>query len=242
MPPRKARRKRAAALAESALNGPTDETMPNILTTNIDREQHAKNILQDIENEVEIRCQKIQKEADVLALQLKHSFSVELVRIPKGVRSMPLKKFCEEYGEDISTYLKVLMDNSIQQHANKSTGKRVHAPITSLQESNVPQTPYGYQETPACPPTKLRAPRPGELMLSAKGSPLGIAGATNVELKDEGKVRIALELQDGQKLDLDPNDSRMVHLPDEMKITARSKLKNLQNEIHDLLSKLDTTN
>lgn len=49
--------------------------------------------------QVEARCKRLQLEAESLVMSLRNSFQVELMKIPKSVRSMSLKEFCEHYGQ-----------------------------------------------------------------------------------------------------------------------------------------------
>ncbi|CAM9894475.1 unnamed protein product, partial [Heterosigma akashiwo] len=202
--------------------------------------------LEDIGNEVEIRCQKIRQEADVLSMSLKNAFHVEMVRIPKNIRSMSLKEFCETYGEDIATLLKISMESSFEsQTAVKPNSRMLATPAHHVR--SVAQTPGFFPQTPACPPTALRAPRPGELMLSANGSPLGQMGepGTTVKLRPNSATGVAtitvdLQLGDGRTVALDPTaENAAANLDGDIKKEALSKLKNLQDEIHSLLSQLE---
>jgi len=242
MAPKRTRRQKGEILTQAVLNeeGNTTGLSSTLGIHNTDIEIHAKAIIEDIENEVEIRCQKIMHEATTLATSLKNAFSIELVKVPKLIRNMSVKQFCEEHGGDFKAVLKLSVDENLRKQM--SAGQGFQSTLTTPAHiRKIAQTPGFTSGTPACPPTALRQPRPGEIVLSSNGSPLAIReneGRAQVIVKETGKSHIALELQGGQQLDLAASDE-LTSLPEEVRQTAMSRLKILQEEIHGILSQLE---
>jgi hypothetical protein len=48
---------------------------------------------------VDNRCKRLALEAESCVMSLRNTFHVELLRIPKSVRQMSLRAFCQQYGE-----------------------------------------------------------------------------------------------------------------------------------------------
>lgn len=58
-----------------------------------------KGILEEYDNEVEARCLHMQTQADGLVMGLRNSLHMELMKLPKRVRTMPLSQFLKEQPE-----------------------------------------------------------------------------------------------------------------------------------------------
>ena len=60
-------------------------------------------ILDEYDLEVESRCLSMQSQAEHLAMGLRNTLHMELMKLPKKVRSMPMHQFLKEYqGETLS--------------------------------------------------------------------------------------------------------------------------------------------
>ncbi|CAM9864485.1 unnamed protein product, partial [Phaeothamnion confervicola] len=49
---------------------------------------------------VDARCRAVLAEAENCKLALRNKLRLEMLRLPKRVRAMPLREFCEEFGEN----------------------------------------------------------------------------------------------------------------------------------------------
>lgn len=91
MPPAKGKRKagRGAAVANEKSQGVRE----------IDAEVFQA-MLQDLDAQVEARCQEMQAETEKLKDVIRAHLAAEKLKLSKAIRQMPLKQFFEEYGED----------------------------------------------------------------------------------------------------------------------------------------------
>ena len=64
--------------------------------------------------QVELRCQRIQDEADRVKAALWTKHSVQKLKLPKSVRCMPLRQFFDGYGADV----RVVMYDAVQCKTN----------------------------------------------------------------------------------------------------------------------------
>ena len=53
---------------------------------------HVSAYISDLEDEVAIRCQKIQNTAETACMSLRNSLQIALMKIPKSVRRMTVKE------------------------------------------------------------------------------------------------------------------------------------------------------
>lgn len=67
---------------------------------------------------VEARCAAIRAEARRMVSSIKSNFSVEMMKIPKKIRTMALSEFVNECGGDIAT---VLARNRKRAHASRGS-------------------------------------------------------------------------------------------------------------------------
>ncbi len=54
---------------------------------------------------VEARCEALKAHAAELATSFRNQLSIELIKIPKAIREMPMKEFVEKYGGDLNVYI-----------------------------------------------------------------------------------------------------------------------------------------
>eukprot|EP00884_Botryococcus_braunii_P008264 jgi/Botrbrau1/17439/Bobra.0054s0029.1 len=148
----------------------------------------AMEILQRLEDEVQVRVNKIKSVATSAAAAIQNHFRVQLLKLPKKVRSMPVTQFREEFSGDIAAA--VLQDLTSRLEASKVVSSQTLATALKNQRDR-----GAIAETPAvaCTTRKRkamtegkenscmgndamihpRAPVLGEMAFSAQGSPLG---------------------------------------------------------------------
>mmetsp|Transcript_19219 Transcript_19219/g.24939 ORF Transcript_19219/g.24939 Transcript_19219/m.24939 type:complete len:235 (-) Transcript_19219:168-872(-) len=133
-------------------------------------------VLLELERESERRVKKMRRAMDDMKQSFLNAFQVELVKIPRRVRSMKLRTFIEEYGGSVDEALKRATDPSRS--------------ITQI--SATPRAPMS-RPLPAS-----RTARPGETLLSVNGSPLLPSGlslsgskvAATVKIKNNTRSRL----------------------------------------------------
>lgn len=118
-------------------------------------------------------------EAERLAKSTKTKLNVEICKLPREVREMPLQRFQQEFGEDVQAAGKASLKANIQKMGggrgtrSQTRGSVAGAPITN---NHAMQTPASSKVNPAAlqtPMSTARAPKSGEVILSSNGSPLG---------------------------------------------------------------------
>eukprot|EP00742_Colponemidia_sp_Colp-10_P007099 GILJ01007622.1.p1 GENE.GILJ01007622.1~~GILJ01007622.1.p1 ORF type:complete len:212 (-),score=42.03 GILJ01007622.1:218-853(-) len=113
---------------------------------NDDPRQNA--LLEEFQLEIDSRCRALQTSAEDVILSLRNAFHVELMKIPKKIRMMPLSEFQAAYEGDISDILKADIQKMQQQMeakhkamTPKSTRKKPRtSPKKAVAESGT-QTP-----------------------------------------------------------------------------------------------------
>lgn len=113
----------------------------------------VEDALQDLEAEVESRCATLRAMADDAATALRQELKLQLLKLPKKVRSMPLQEFKEKFSEDINAVL--------LQNINSKLGDTVVASAASPKQA-VPRTVSRSrkrkvdEDAPKAPGTALR--------------------------------------------------------------------------------------
>lgn len=68
-------------------------------------EEEVKLKLEELKIEMEAKCAELRAEARRMVSSIKSNFGVEMMKIPKKIRSMPLSEFMTECGGDLSAVL-----------------------------------------------------------------------------------------------------------------------------------------
>jgi hypothetical protein len=129
------------------------------------------NLLQELEKQVESKCSQIQKDTDFMISSIQQAFQLELIKLPKQVQQMSVRRFKEEYGDSLEAVTRGAMStkpsNSVMQ-ANAAKENR------NIQQREVFQTPsHKGNNSKVMQTPSQRGPREGEQLVSANGSPLG---------------------------------------------------------------------
>ena len=128
-------------------------------------------MLQDLNVDVETRCQQMQKEIEFMISSIQQAFQLELIKLPTQVKQMSLSKFKQEFGDSLESVTKT----SIAGTAVKAPAVPQSAAKSRRPNISVFQTPSNHSKTSSLlgNQTVLRAPHEGETILSTNGSPLG---------------------------------------------------------------------
>lgn len=199
---------------ENAASGSSQEAKRNVMR------EKLLHIIKGGELELEERCENLTEKYKMISTKVENAFSVQLMRLPKSVQSMPMELFKTKYGYDI----KAACGNNF---TSRSTLGRMNAPNGTMASSNtfvVPQTPSVAKPKPlvafsAIKTSFVRRQREG-----------GIHDATFAP-------KIELELTDavtGKNIDAnDPEAAKS--LTSESKQEVRAHLTSLQSQIATLM-------
>ena len=149
------------------------------------RAAKVRSLTEELEAQVESRCAKLMEVAEDAVVALRAEYRVQLMKLPKKVRSMPLAEFRKEFGESIDAAMLSDIDRRIaaataagsgQQASGSGKKRKADASADSECEpaDKVPCTPSAQGAKGAAPGTVSRMPRQGEELVSANGSPLGV--------------------------------------------------------------------
>jgi len=164
--------------------------------------------LQDLTRSVEQRISAINEEVRSFERQLRAKVGVELVKIPADVRNMSVRRFREEFGEDLTAAGLAALRLDMQ---NKRDAEVPPVTATPAPGRTDPARQIGEFTFPATPATVMqqrkRAPRADESMVltSMRGSPLGTVEAQHLApdaVEMEG-ARAKIQLVSGEVIEFD---------------------------------------
>jgi hypothetical protein len=224
---------------------------------------HVKAYIADLEDEVNRRCDLIRTQASEACMELRNSLTVELMKIPKAIRKMTVAEFQEKYGGDVLKAVQSVQANSVDQDVEEAIARaKAMGAARGAQGGTKRSRDLPNQSAPPCTPGRprggggdavpqtpstVRAPRRGELLVSANGSPIAAEDtiiATVKKSKPNGHgiaSNIALEVDDGNGNYLDlAAPSAIQSMDAEMRKTAVNKLKSLQDEVAALMAQLNS--
>lgn len=160
----------------------------------------AQQIIDALDAQVRDECAELLRLADDAAVTLRNEYAIQLLKLPKKVRRLPLMEFQREYAGDIEAALLARVtgrlevacggDGAAEAPAEPAatvtrTMRRARAPPPHFDVAPATQTRRGAAalrvgETPAAAaapgsraaPGTLRMARPGEVLYSESGSPV----------------------------------------------------------------------
>ena len=112
----------------------------------------VENIVEELDIEVDARCSELRVLAQNAAFSLKNAYRVQLMRLPKRVRSLPLSRFLDEYGDQLDSSLFEGMQNAVNSHSIKES---VRSKSRSTFRHDVVETSMGRSTTNSVPNWKL---------------------------------------------------------------------------------------
>ncbi|KAF1330701.1 Cell division protein borealin, partial [Globisporangium splendens] len=208
------------------------------------KRQRSLVLLEELEADVEKRCEDLMAEAEQKAKELKMELKVQLMYLPQSVRKMPWKTFIEDFGGSLEKVIQNVKEQEYRSLVNASPRKNTIAhstPAASNRRISAYETPSFTPFAQNVPGTLLRAARRGETTYSINGSPIipdtvvkapaGSFVATFEENAAEPKICIALDADTA--LDISNLDA----LSEESRASEKTRLLALRAKVNAILSK-----
>jgi len=207
--------------------------------------ESVKILLQDLKKEVR-RCQEsLSIKASMALKDQQQVFFLESMKLPRSIKNMTIKDFNEKYfteggdiGKDIDDIAKDGNDAKTTYHAQNMVDN--DTPMMGLE---TPARPLQSRMDLCTPGTAIRTVKRGEALYSARGSPVdptdkGDLVAT-VSKKRRGQDLAVFDINVGEGCYVSLSDpSSLQQLDDEMKSTAKTQLKVLQDQMARLMESL----
>mmetsp|Transcript_25809 Transcript_25809/g.63221 ORF Transcript_25809/g.63221 Transcript_25809/m.63221 type:complete len:235 (+) Transcript_25809:61-765(+) len=192
-------------------------------------------LLEDLDTKFDNICSVLKAELVQHKCKQEEMLSTELVKLPRSIRQMTVKDFNESHGCDLLAILKSKDGVIPSKNANLIPMKRNFNAVMS--------TPAVRPSNPAIQTSLMRTVRKGEGIYSQNGSPLetfekGSVIAT-VTKKRRGNESASFEINVGDGKFISLNDpSGVQELDSNMKATAATQLKVLQDQMASLMAQL----
>jgi len=97
---------------------------PETETDKVEFQNKINTILDEFELEFQAKLRDLQELAESHAVTLQNCLAVQLVKIPKRIREMPLFQFRHQYQEDVSNYLMTEIKTGINRQLRSGVKKR----------------------------------------------------------------------------------------------------------------------
>lgn len=196
------------------------------------------NLMKDLSIMTDAKCSQLEKDSEFMITSMKQSFHLEMIKLPNQVKQMSMKRFKEEFGQS----LEAVTRGNIATFANKSSANDKNA-----QNQKIFQTPSNRRNNNgAAPSTLMRAPREGEVIVSANGSPLGEFNTVVKAPKQDRSCIIPatpgvfIPLKTGEVVDMDAVD--VSELTPDMKSEALNQMQTMMENMKKMMDKLKSNN
>jgi len=221
-----------------------------------------ESMMQDLDLDIESRCQQLQKEIDFMATSIQQAFHLELIKLPTQVKQMSLSKFKQEYGDSLEAVTKgamkgssktAIVKESIGHNARASANIPSSAVKINKTNNNIFETPSNPNKSRSslCSGTIMRAPQEGEKILSSNGSPLGEFSTAVKAPRTRAGLAPAnfgtdlpppptpgfVNLESGDMVAIED----VATLPAEMKDDALAKLEAMMSSMQSMMTKLKSS-
>jgi hypothetical protein len=211
-------------------------------------------LLEELAANVDHKCQQIQADTDFMATSLRQAFHLELIKLPTSVKQMSISRFREEFGDSIEAVTRGAMSGlskkpqTVQGTAVKSRNNVVPSSRSQIVQQTPVSSKYASNNTGIMDTASKsrRAPREGEAIVSANGSPLGefvtaVKAARPITTDNHVPQTpgVFVPLQNGDLLDLGNVD--VEKLPATIKEDALEKMHIMMKNMQSLMSKLEKT-
>eukprot|EP00536_Pseudo-nitzschia_multiseries_P000519 jgi/Psemu1/178859/e_gw1.6.135.1 len=205
---------------------------------------HIKMLIEGLQEKHDQMIAFLKSDLDDCKLEQEEVLSTGLIKLPKAVRNMSVRDFNRQHGCDLLALLKskdgvVVSKNNITSLNTNRTATGPDANKKRCYETPAPQM----RRAGAHMGSVLRTARRGEGIYSQNGSPLtatepGTVIAT-VCKKRRGNESASVEINVGEGQYISLNDPRGIsELDAQMKQTAASQLKVLQDQMASLMAQL----
>jgi len=211
--------------------------------------ESVKILLQDIEHKLKKLQESIHYKSSMLVEQQKDIYFVAMMNVPRNIKNMTVRDFNKKYLEEGEDIIKLIGTIAEDAHNNQSNKKRFPNGDNTLVERTTAmefKTPLRNIRPGAefrTPGTLMRTIKRGEILYSIDGSPVdqtetGDLVAT-VSKKTRGNDAAVFDINvgDGRYISLS-NPSSIQNLDPEMKSTAKTQLKVMQDQMTMLMAKL----
>mmetsp|Transcript_67751 Transcript_67751/g.133257 ORF Transcript_67751/g.133257 Transcript_67751/m.133257 type:complete len:241 (+) Transcript_67751:27-749(+) len=198
-------------------------------------------LIAELGTSLEAKCSQIQQDSDFLVTSIQQDFQIELIKLPKDLKYMSIKRFKEEYGYSLEAFTRGAIGGG--QLLSKANSRSDHSfGGARSANSRVMQTPasskYSSMSTP-------RMPREGEQLLSENGSPLGEFQTVKKAARPDGNSIVPptpgmyVPLKGGAVVDIAELDqSEIENLAPAERAETLNKLEETMNNMQALMAKL----
>jgi hypothetical protein len=194
-------------------------------------------LLQELEKQLELKCNQLQKDSDFMVTSIQQAFHLELIKLPNQVKQMSLSRFKEEFGDSLEAVTRGAIGGISKTSSTKPVpGSVAKAPRSSM---CVFQTPAS-NKNGSHDALSVRNPREGERILSENGSPLGAFNTVVKAPKSNSIIPqtpgVFVPLETGDVLDIESVDVET--MPEDMRQDALVKMQAMMDNIQSLMQKL----
>ncbi|KAG7369658.1 cell division cycle-associated protein 8 [Nitzschia inconspicua] len=210
--------------------------------------EHIKMLITQLEQKYDQIVIALKSELENYKMEQEEVQSTGLIKLPKAVRNMTVKEFNQHHSCDLLALLK--SKDGVHVVKNKSEN---NGPVTSFMVDAACKKrdfqQHAIMETPAprsrqnVPATAVRTARRGEGLFSRNGSPVetsekgSVIATVSKKRRGNESANFEINVGDGRYISLnDPNGVQ--ELDSEMKATAATQLKVLQDQMASLMAQL----
>lgn len=188
----------------------------------------------------------LKSDLDDCKLEQEEVLSMGLIKLPKAARNMSVRDFNRQHGFDLLALLKskdgVVLSKNSSSISNINNTKPVA--MMDAKKKRCFETPAPQMRHPGAPmATLLRTARRGEGLYSENGSPLAATEPGTViatvckKRRGNESAKVEINVGEGQYISLN-DPSGISALDAQMKQTAASQLKVLQDQMASLMAQL----
>jgi hypothetical protein len=200
----------------------------------------VKGLLQELELQLEMKCNQIQKDSDFMVTSIQQAFHLELIKLPNQVKQMSLARFQEEFGDSLEAVTRGAIGGNAVKSGLAPAPKTIagSAMKSSRSSTRIFQTPSAAMRSNVA----MRNPREGEKILSENGSPLGEFNTLVKAPKfDHSSIipptpGVFVPLASGELLDIDSVDAE--NLPETLKQDALAKMEAMMANMQTFMTRL----
>ncbi|KAJ1453353.1 hypothetical protein M885DRAFT_524510 [Pelagophyceae sp. CCMP2097] len=242
MPPKRGvRRKRGKELVEALRDDESSPACEAAISPD-----YLETVLSELQSESDRRVKKLKRCMGDMRQEFLNAFQVELLKIPRKVREVPVAHFSGEFGGSIDVALK-------EAAALKFATKAPQSVVANKSLNRTAATPSVARQGVSATPGASRRMREGECIMSVNGSPLAAVPlstaklAATIKVKQGGRSRlpadanllVELPTGDGGCVSLsEASTIKALHDEPLLKESAIAHLKTLREEIEKVMSAL----
>jgi len=207
--------------------------------------ESVKILLQDLKKEMR-RCQEsLSIKASMALKDQQQVYFLESMKLPRCIKNMTIKDFNEKHfteggdiGKEIDDIAKNGNDAKTRYHAQNMVDN-----VTTIMGLETPARTFQSRMELCTPATVIRTVKRGEALYSANGSPVDPTNkgdlVATVSKKRRGQDLAVFDINVGEGCYVNLSDtSSLQQLDDEMKSTAKTQLKVLQDQMARLMASL----